>query len=348
MRTWSRAARFIIGSSLQRAGATRCHDAPLPVGDELLPAHVYAPADAGTRVRGTLLFVHGMTLRGHRDPRQVQACRALAGAGYRVVSPHLPAVARAEIDPTTVTRIRHAITAVADRPELCPDGQLGLFSASFSASMCLLATADPRIARHVSATCALGPYADLHACLRFVMEDPTADPYGRLVVFANLVERAIGERPAVRHALFTAIADDSLSREVPQLPQVREALSRADEAIVHAVLHDLDWCRETCARILDASPDLVEALDVLPVVDRLQTPVALVHGADDDVIPADHSRRLHDALGAAGVPSRLELTPLISHGDQTWGLRSATHALSLVDAFAWFFRQVEERGRVAA
>jgi dipeptidyl aminopeptidase/acylaminoacyl peptidase len=44
-------------------------------------------------------------------------------------------------------------------------------------------------------------------------------------------------------------------------------------------------------------------------------PVFLLHGTDDNVIPAVESRLLAEALRARGTPVRLLLTPLITHAE---------------------------------
>ena len=46
----------------------------------------------------------------------------------------------------------------------------------------------------------------------------------------------------------------------------------------------------------------------------------LVHGASDQVVPVEQSRRLAAALGAAGAEHRYVELPLANHGfDQVWG-----------------------------
>jgi dipeptidyl aminopeptidase/acylaminoacyl peptidase len=52
---------------------------------------------------------------------------------------------------------------------------------------------------------------------------------------------------------------------------------------------------------------------------RIRVPVLLIHGAEDDETPPDHSRRIHDALGG---PKELLLVEGAGHGDalrpQAW------------------------------
>lgn len=332
------AARFVLASATGRAPGVRVQARALALPGEVLDADVYEGPGEG--VRGTVLFVHGMTLHGHRDPRQVQACRALASTGLRVVAPRLPSIAQARIDPDAPALLGRAIAAIAADHRLAPAGRIGLFSASFSASMALLAAADPATARHLGAICALGPYADLHGCLAFVMQTDGVDRYARTILFQNLLRRALGPCPAVEQALSVAVADDSFRRDPPALPRALAALTPEDRRTVERVLGDPAWCRGMADQVLAASQDLVHALDLLPRVRAIRVPVALLHGRNDDVIPADQSRLLHRELRAGGGESRLLVTPLLSHGDAQWGIAGAREGLRLWRLFAWFLARV--------
>jgi phospholipase/carboxylesterase len=61
-------------------------------------------------------------------------------------------------------------------------------------------------------------------------------------------------------------------------------------------------------------------------------PVLLVHGEDDDVVPAERSRQAERALAAAGVPVEAVFVPHLGHGIDDTGL--AMGALALQRAFA--------------
>lgn len=342
-----RALCFLLASATGRAGRIARRTQVLGTAVDRFPADVY---EAGPSSVGTVLFVHGMTRHGHRDPRQVAACRALARTGLRVVAPCFEEIAAPRVEVGSLARLGRAIEAVAADPGLAPGGRIALFGASFSASLCLLAATRAEIARHVGVICALGPYADLHACLSHVMGGAPVeggraggrdvDRYGRMVIFRSLLHRVLGPIPQVESALAVALADDSLRRARPLLPSTLARLDPEAREIVGRVLADPAWCRAMAPRVLAASADLVVELDLLPRADQVGCPVVLLHGRDDDVIPASESRALYARLVSAGVPCRLEVTPLLSHGDQQWGPRSAGPALRLVDALAWYLARV--------
>jgi phospholipase/carboxylesterase len=65
---------------------------------------------------------------------------------------------------------------------------------------------------------------------------------------------------------------------------------------------------------------------------RNRAPVLLVHGEDDDVVPASRSRAAEQALRAAGVPVESSYVPGLGHGIDDTGL--AMGGLALQRAFA--------------
>ena len=68
------------------------------------------------------------------------------------------------------------------------------------------------------------------------------------------------------------------------------------------------------------------------LVPRHGPPVLLVHGEDDQVVPAERSRTAEQALRAAGVPVETLFCPRLGHGIDEAGL--STGALFLQRAFA--------------
>ncbi|HQI21205.1 MAG TPA: alpha/beta hydrolase, partial [Leptospiraceae bacterium] len=75
-------------------------------------------------------------------------------------------------------------------------------------------------------------------------------------------------------------------------------------------------------------------------------PVCLIHGCDDNVVPASESRQLHEKFQLLGATSRLILTPLISHGDSRRHLSDLPAAWQLAAGFAFFFKNASTDSRL--
>ncbi|POF34391.1 alpha/beta hydrolase [Roseibium marinum] len=74
-----------------------------------------------------------------------------------------------------------------------------------------------------------------------------------------------------------------------------------------------------------APATLVGFSGLLPGVDRLrgintQSPVLIVHGTDDDVVPCHHAEAAHKALGSAGVAATLHELSGLGHGIDERGM----------------------------
>jgi dipeptidyl aminopeptidase/acylaminoacyl peptidase len=77
----------------------------------------------------------------------------------------------------------------------------------------------------------------------------------------------------------------------------------------------------------------------LGLADLIRVPVLLVHGEADTRVPTEQSVALHQALLAAGCPSKLELLPGVGHHQRD----SAGHPNSF-DLSVAFFDSLETNG----
>ena len=287
--------------------------------------------------RGVVMAIHGASPMGPIDPRWVQVNRGLVRAGFRVLCPLLPSICRLSIRTSQVAELRAALDALAARPELCPEGRYGIFSVSFSGGLCLLAAADTPPARQPDAILALGAYGDMGATMEFLLGNPEADLYGFLIVLASFLGDVLGPREALL-ATLRAIAEDSYHRRPPRHEAHLRALTDPEDvALVRAILADPAARRRCWADIQRALPTLCDDMSAEARLDRIVSPLTLLHGETDRVIPATETLRLSAALTRLGRPHRALLTPLVSHGDAQLGplelLRGAPPVVAAVGAW---------------
>lgn len=317
-------ARFLLGLGRLRARPVHARSAPVPLW-------AYPPDGAP---RATVITIHGANILGPLDPRWVQLNRGLARAGFFVVSPLLASIARLDIHPDQVSLIARTTAAILDAPALCPTGTAGLLSVSFSGGLTLQAAARPALRDRVSAILTIGAFGQLDTTLRFVLGDPNADLYGALLVLRNFIATHQAPRFALRDALH-ALALDNFFRRPLQMDAQRAKLSKADAAQLTALINDPQTRLAFLADLKERRADTINALDTLNGLTGLRAPVTLVHGRDDDVIPAEESARIAAALEAQQTPARLAITPLLSHGDTDPSIGTLLHqAPALIRAFA--------------
>lgn len=291
------AARF--AHAWQRGGPAHRErrQALIPPVGQPFEAWVYEPRG---RPRATLVTVHSLAPEGVADPRWVRLNRALCATGLRVVAPHFPDVANLRIHMGQVDRVEQALLAVADEPDLCPEGELGLFSVSLSATLSLIAAARPSIAARLRGLCLLGACADAEGALA-AATDPAGDRRARLILLANFLQGAAEPRSPLASALFRLARGGG------------RPLSPAEAQEIQVLLDGAGG--ELGAERQAPLPVGLSGLSGLAALPGIQAPVTLLHGAADPVFPASESRRLDTALTARGQRSRLLVTPALTHGE---------------------------------
>ncbi len=336
MRAWFEAIRFVKASTI---GPVR--DAPRREDQIVLPdgtglhAFVFEPVG---RHRGTILFLHGMTVLGNRDPRQLRACQILASIGYRVVSPLIPEIEALRVSGRAVDTVAQLIVETAHRADLGDQRPLGLFSVSYSAGVGLVAAARPEAAPYVASVCAIGSFATGLGWARFLFEDATADEYARMIAWWNLLPGVIGPEPALGDAMHAAAPDMVDTVSPARLPGALARLSERERNLYDRVCSDLEFRRDMGGRILkDVARHAFQ--DVCPegAAGALRMPIALLHGAGDNVIPPGESAILHKALQQHGAASRLIITTLLTHGDVQLTPRAILESFEVLRVFAHFF-----------
>ena len=289
-----------------------------------------------------VVFVHGMSLHGERDPRQDAICDAIAAAGFRVLAPRVEEVARLQFGAASVEEIAEILDAVARDSTLSPDGSVAVASVSFSAPMTLIAASRPTLRARVSSALVIGGYCDPERCVDDLMT-VAEDDYGRLLSIWNFM-RFAGETNTTVDDAFLAMCRDNVAERPEVTRRERlDGLSPRDRARVEQLLGDANARVELVSETWARRPELLRDLDLVPHIPALRFPIAILHGADDKVIDVEHAHTLAGWLRAYGKPHRLCTTRLIDHGTR----KSLLHAgLTLVDVLAtlrFFFEAAQDQ-----
>lgn len=282
---------------------------------------------------GTVIVIHGATLRAHQDPRIVAVCRALSRIGVQAVAPRIAPLAELKIGPEVGVTLQRVVRLVTDDRTLVPCRPVGMFAASFAAGQVLRVAGNADLRDRIGSLMLIGPYADPLVLLRHVLTDPAADRYGRLLILARYLDQTTR---GVSQAIDTALRDLSLRRDAV-LPSLLADLSIEDRQTFVRLSTDPAAGHELLQRILSSSADEVQALSVLDAIPNLLGPVALLHGRHDAVIPASESVRIARELTSQGLPNTLHLTRLLDHGDLGRRWLGLAEARPLLRLFAGWF-----------
>jgi dienelactone hydrolase len=305
----------------------RLVDLPAQAGS--MRARVYAPVGTSHQ---TVLLVSGLHPAGIDEPRLTALARRLAEANVTVVTPDIPKLSRFEVTPVATDRIEAAARWLATDSGLAPTGRIGLMGISFSGGLAVVAAGRASVRNRLLYVFSFGGHDDLGRVLAYFCtgrEDETATPlpmphdYGVAIVLLNVAERLVPPdqleplRAAVRRFLWASYLDridkPRAQREFAALREVARTLPEPAATLLRLV-NDRDVAHlgprlQPYVGFYADQPALSPARSPAP-----SAPIYLLHGREDNVIPASESRHLADRLRGR-VPVRLLVTDLISHVD---------------------------------
>jgi dienelactone hydrolase len=302
--------------------ASRLVQIPVPNGS--IRARVYAPLQ---RPRQTVLVVSGLHPAGIDEPRLVALARTFAEADVTVVTPEIPELSRFEITGALTDRIEQTARWLATDSGLAPEGRIGLMGISFSGGLAIVAAGRPALRNHLTYVFSFGGHDDLRRVLEYFCSgsDQGLSPhdYGVAVVLLNVADRLVPPeqvaplRDGVRRFLSASYLDRisklEAMREFAALRELARTLPEPSATLMEYV-NNRDVGR-LGPRLLPYIGFYADVPELSPVRSpRPTVPVFLLHGINDNVIPAAESQRLADRLRSE-VPVHLLLTDLISHAD---------------------------------
>lgn len=330
-RDYARAAGFVIRAADMHGVARVVADYWVePVGDEHLtipsrsgdlPARRYLAAGA---TAAPILLVPGVHADGVNEPRLDGFARNLAGMGHPVLSVGLPDLARYSITPRATDMIEDA-ARWWERDRGAPIGIVGI---SFGGGLSIVAASRlPRVEWVLS----FGGHGDLSRTLTYLCTGMQPDgarrpphDYGVAIILLGVADRVVPAEQVqpLRGAIRTFL-------EASRLDMVDKAKSALEFERARALGATLPEPARTFMTYVNARD--VDRLGpaLLPHVAALggdpslspsrsappRAPVYLLHGADDNVIPAVESALLADDLKRRGGRAYLLATPIITHAE---------------------------------
>src|SRR5262245_13888370 len=286
------------------------------------------------------------------DPRVAALAADLAGSGFRVMAMALPDLRRFRLTPAATDVIEDAVAWLAAQPESsAPDGRVGVIGVSFTGGLSVSAAGRERVRDKIAFVVSLGGHGDLRRVMRFLATgeaprvagvDPPPAPhdYGVAVILNELADRGVVPADQVqplRDAIATFLVASQLT--VRDQTAADRMFAKAREMAERLPEPSRMYMRYVNARaVQQLGPVLVPFLNQLGADDpsvspELATPpsapVYLLHGHDDNIIPAAESILLADALKARGADVKVLLSGLITHA-QASGSATASDAWKLI------------------
>jgi dienelactone hydrolase len=306
-----------------------------------LPGNWYEPQE---REGLPVLLVPGVHASGIEEPRLVGVARDLASVGTPVLTAELADLKRYAITPVNTDMIEDAALWLSRQSSLAPDGRIGMIGISFAGGLSIVASGRPSIRDRAGFVMSFGGHGDLPRTLRYlctgVQPDGATRPphdYGVAIILLGAAERVVPADQAapLRDAILTFL--DASRLDMVDKAQSQAAFARARElaaALPEPAATMMGYVNDrNVAKLGPILLPYVEAMadDAALSPSRAAAPAApvyLLHGTDDNVIPAVESELLAQDLRKRGVIVEKLATPLITHAEvdrppsisETWRL----------------------------
>jgi dienelactone hydrolase len=295
---------------------------------------LYEPARTLERA---VVLTSGLHPAGIDEPRLVGLARQLAASGVAVFTPDIAELSHFDITPAITDRIEDSALWLASHAAARRGHEVGLVGISFSGGLSVVAAGRESLRGQVAYVLSFGGHDDLPRVLRYLCTGvepphprevrldegaPVVRPphdYGVAVILLGVADRLVPPNQAepVRRYLWASHLDrvdkPRADAEFADLRALEGRLPEPSSTLLKYVNH-----RDVVhlgARLLPYVGAYGGAAALSPSKSRKPSvPVFLLHGTDDNVIPAVESEYLADDLrGHASV--RLLLSGLISHAE---------------------------------
>lgn len=299
-----------------------------------LRAKVYTPT---SRIERVVLLTPGVNALGIDEPRLVTFARHLAASGLLVVTPELPDLSRYLVTARSTDMIEDAAVWLSERHDLTGGGKIGFMGISFAGGLSVVAAGRPSLRGRLAFVFSFGGHANFQRVVRYLCSvpeapapasyglPPTPPPhdYGLAIVTLDLAQRLVpaGQVEALRtgiltflHASHLALFDQKKAGEEFERARSMEA-SMQDPAREYLHLVNTRNVPVLGPKLLPYVRDLGDAASLSPDESPApDAPVYLLHGLEDNVVPAAETALLAEHL-RPHTRVRVLATPLISHAE---------------------------------
>jgi dienelactone hydrolase len=292
-----------------------------------LRARTYRPDDGSGRA---VVLLPGVHAGGIDEPRLIRFAEDLAERGVTVAAVELPDLKQYAITARTTDMIEDAARWLSAERELAPEGRAGIIGISFAGGLGVVAAGRETLRGKVSYALSLGGHGDLPRTLAYLCTGRQPDgtyraphDYGVVIILLGVADRVVPAaqveplRRGIR--LFLEASHADMVDKVRAVRLFRKALDYAEQLPEPAATY-MRYVNVRDVKVL--GPRLIPHVGALSSDPGLspdrspapRVPVYLLHGSDDNVIPAIESTLLARHLeGSTDV--HVLLSSLITHAE---------------------------------
>jgi pimeloyl-ACP methyl ester carboxylesterase len=292
-----------------------------------------------------LVVLHGVHHLGIDEPRLTSFASAMASCGIRVLTPELPDIMDYHVGSASIRTIGESTRWFAQRT----GGPVGVMGLSFSGGLSLIAAADPLYHPDFKFVFAVGSQDSMGRVVQYyrtgaderpngTIEELPAHEYGPLVIEYEYVEDFVPARdvPVIRAVLRAHLYEDKAAEA-----EAEAKLNPAQAAMAKELMDG--YSPKTRAMIEAVSMKHIADMDSLSPsgsLGKLTTPVYLLHGEGDNIIPSAETLWMASQLPRETLQAML-VSPVISHIDMDGKGVGAMDEWRLIHFFALVMHAVE-------
>ncbi len=283
----------------------------------MVRARMYTPGNKPDAP--ALIVLHGVHHLGIDEPRLEAFAAAMASCGIKVLTPELPDIKDYHVDSTSIKTIGESTQWFAKQT----GGPVGVMGLSFSGGLALLAAADPLYKPEFKFVFAVGSQDSMNRVAQYYRTNEDERPngttellpaheYGPLVLEYEYVEDFVPKqdiaviRAVLRAHLYEDKAAETAAETKLNERQKAEALDLMDAASAKT--------RGLIAAAAAKHADELNGLSPRGHLKTMVTPVYLLHGQGDNIIPSAETLWMASELPSVTLQAML-VSPVISHLD---------------------------------
>ena len=320
----------------------RTQDLTLQVASGKVRARLYLPVDKPNAP--AMIVLHGVHHLGIDEPRLEAFASAMAGCGIRVLTPELPDIMDYHADAASIITIGQSTQWFAKQT----GGPVGVMGLSFSGGLALIAAGDPLYHPDFKFVVAVGSQDSMSRVVQYYRTGADLRPngtdellpaheYGPLVIEYEYIQDFVPppDVAAIRPVLRAHLYEDKVAEEFA------EARLSEDQKAEAADLMDAT-SEKTRAMIAAVSLKHTSDMNELSPGPRLRTmttPVYLLHGEADNIIPSAETLWMASELPQTTLQAVL-VSRVISHIDMDHGDPGIIEQWRLIHFFALIMHAV--------
>jgi len=251
--------------------------------------------------------------------------------GHPVVTAELSDLTHYRVTPRTTDMIEDAALWLTRQPGAASDGRIGMMGISFAGGLSIVAAGRPALRDRVDFVLSFGGHGDLPRTLKYlatgIQPDGQRRPphdYGVAIILLGAAAQVVPAEQAtpLRQAILSFLEASRLdmvdkpraATEFARARQLADGLAEPARTLMSYVNNrDVEHLGPILAPHLaavDGDPSLSPDRSAPP-----RATVYLLHGIDDNVIPAVESALLAQSLRERGVTVHYLATPLVTHAE---------------------------------